>query len=331
MSPTLKDRKDLSIVVVNFKTPELTLACLRSLREFAPSCRHEIILVDNGSEDDIRERVEEEFPEIKFIETGLNVGFSRANNLAIHNSNGEFVVLFNSDARLIAPVWDSLIDLMRANPEWGVLGSREVDAKGRFQLSCGHFPSFSNEIIRKIMHYRLSINDPLIRDYLDEKYSSLGQVDWVSGSCMMIRRKTLEDAGLLDEQFFMYFEDIDLCRRIQNRGWLIHYSPAVTICHHGGQSARHNLLRVLVEYRKSQAYFTKKYYGWFGELLIRAFLILKYGLAAFPWGLAFVIQKISGVETRRSYTMLLLSKKVMSLAIGPIPRHPLITYLHPSA
>lgn len=325
-----KNRCDLSIIIVNFKTAELTLACLRSLYEYAPECVFEVILVDNGSQDDIQQRVESEFPKVRFIETGDNVGFSRANNLGIHNSQGDFIVLLNSDVKLIEPVWDVLLETMRQQPDLGVLGCREVDAKGRYQLSCGHFPNFINEIIRKIMHYRLSINDHRVRDYLDEKYSALGSVDWVSGSCMMMRRKSLADTGLLDENFFMYFEDIDLCRRIQSKGWKIRYTPAVTICHYGGQSAQHNLLRVLVEYRRSQAYFTRRYYGLAGALLIRLFLILKYSFGALPWGLIFIFKKILGADASRAYTMLLLSKKVIGIAIRSIPRHPLLTYLRDS-
>ncbi|HRK61223.1 MAG TPA: glycosyltransferase family 2 protein [Candidatus Omnitrophota bacterium] len=317
----------LTILIVNFKTTKLTLACIQSIYDFQPQCSFEIVLVDNGSNDGIGEKVAEQFPAVRFIETGDNVGFSRANNLGIHNSRGEFVVLLNSDVKLIESVWDAMVEFMRQQPELGVIGCREVDGDGNFQLSCGHFPNFINEIIRKIMHYRLSINDHKIRDYLDEKYSNLGLVDWVSGSCMMIRRKALMDAGLLDEQFFMYFEDIDFCCRVQNKGWGIRYFPAVTICHYGGRSAKHNLLHVLVEYRRSQAYFTRKYYGRFGSVLIRIFLALKYGVNVLPWGLAFLIQKFLSESAVRPYTMLLLSKKVMGIALKPIPRQPIVTYL----
>lgn len=317
----------LSIVVVHYKTKKLTMDCFRSINDHPPTCPYEIILVDNGSNDNIGDQVAEKFPEVRFIETGDNLGFSKANNLGIHNSRGEFVVLLNSDAKLIEPVWDSMIDFMHQQPEVGVIGCREVDGDGNFQLSCGHFPNFKNEIIRKIMHYRLSINDHKIRDYLDEKFSSLSAVDWVSGSCMMIRRKVLADVGLLDEQFFMYFEDIDFCQRVRDKGWGIRYFPGATICHYGGRSAKHNLLHVLVEYRKSQAYFTRKYYGRFGSVLIRIFLIIKYGFSALPWGMVFLIQKFLSENADRSYTMLLLSKKVLGVAVRPIPRRAIITYL----
>ncbi len=318
----------LTILIVNYKTTELTLSCIRSIYDFSPACLYEIVLVDNGSNDDISAQIGEQFPEVRFIETGGNVGFSRANNLGIHNSRGEFVVLLNSDTALIEPIWDAMIDFMRQQTELGVIGCREVDGDGNFQLSCGHFPNFQNEIIRKIMHYRLSINDHKVRDYLDGKFSNLSVVDWVSGSCMMIRRKALEDVGLLDEQFFMYFEDIDFCRRVRDKGWGVRYFPGATICHYGGRSARHNLLHVLVEYRKSQAYFTRKYYGKLGSLLIRIFLIIKYGFHALPWSAVYLFKQICGADSTRAYTMLLLSKKVLAIAVKSIPRHAIVTYLH---
>jgi len=306
----------LSIVIVNFKTLKLTLECIQSIYDYSPTVAFEIILIDNGSNDGIGETVAERFPKVKFIETGVNVGFAKASNMGIHNSRGEFVVLLNSDVKIIEPVWDAMIELMRQAPGLGVVGCREVDGDGHFQLSCGHFPNFKNEIIRKIMHHRLSTKDHKIRDYLDEKYSNLGVVDWVSGSCLMVRRKALLDAGLLDEHFFMYFEDIDLCRRVQNKGWGVQYFPGASICHYGGRSAKHNLLHVLVEYRKSQAYFTRKYYGRIGSILIRLFLILKYGISVLPWTSVFLLRKIMGGDCKQAYTMMLLSKKVIGVALN---------------
>lgn len=320
----------LSIIIVHFKTTKLTLECIRSIYAFPPSCSYEIILIDNGSNDGMDQILSEKFPQVRFIETGANMGFAKANNLGIHNAHGEFIVLLNSDVELFEPVWDLMVDFMRQNAALGVIGCREVNRDRQFQLSCGHFPNFMNEIVRKVMHYRLSVNDHKVRDYLDEKYSNLAQVDWVSGSCMMIRRKVLMDIGLLDEQFFMYFEDIDFCRRAQEKGWGIRYFPAATICHYGGQSSKHNLLHVLVEYRKSQAYFTRKYYGKLGSILIRFFLVLKYGFNALPWSVIFLFQKVLGWDTKHAYVTLLLSKKVIGVALNPIPRQPMITLLQSS-
>jgi GT2 family glycosyltransferase len=186
-------------------------------------------------------------------------------------------------------------------------------------LSCGKFPTFFSEIIRKILHYRLSLNDLRVREYLDEKHTFLSAVDWVSGSCLMVRRKALLQTALLDEHFFMYFEDIDLCKRIQEKGWEVHFFSRASLVHYGGASVRKNLLNALIEYRRSQIYFTKKYYGVLGEAAIKLFLLAKYGLNLLKWGVVYLVHKLFRRRTTQSYTFALLGKKVVALLLRPVP------------
>ncbi len=317
----------LSIIVVHFNTPHLTVECLKSIQKHAPLFSWEVIVVDNGSEKNEEALFRGSCENLIYVETGKNIGFAAGNNLAILNSHGEYVFLLNSDTCLTENSFDIMLDFMDSHPEVGVLGCREVNEKNQFQLSCGHFPNLHNEMIRKIMHYRLSINDHKVRDYLDEKYASLKNVDWVSGSTMLLRRKALQDVGLLDERFFMYFEDIDLCRRIQDKGWGVRYLPATSICHYGGRSASFNLLNVLVEYRRSQAYFTRKYYGFMGGFLIRIFLFFKYALHALQWLVIYPVFFLIPKKRKRVNTMLLLAKKVLGIAVGEIQKAPLILNL----
>src|SRR3989338_1977255 len=231
----------LSIIIVNFETPDYTLECIRSIFKNQPSSSFEVILIDNGSEDRSLDLIRSEFPEVVCIETGKNLGFSRANNLGIHNARGRFVLLLNSDTKILDNSLDRLLAFLESNPRIGAVGRRQWDGEGKLQLSCGHFPTFFTEILRKLFHYRLSINDLKVRDYLEEKYSGLSKVDWISGSCLMVRREALAKAGLLDERYFMYFEDVDWCRCIREAGWEICYLADCTILHYGGVSARKNL------------------------------------------------------------------------------------------
>ena len=237
-SKNTSSRPELSIIIVNYKTKSLTLNCIRSIYQHLPTASFEIIVLDNGSRDNLESFIMQEFPDIKFLEVGWNVGFARANNLGIQNAHGDFILLLNSDTRLMDDTLQSMLDFMQFHPEIGVLGPRHVDRNHSFVPSCGRFPNFRREIIRKIIHYRLSINDYQLRYFLDQKQSDQSIVDWVSGSCLLVRRKSLMDAGLLDERFFMYFEDIDLCKRIQQKGWRIQYYPEKTILHYGGQSGQ---------------------------------------------------------------------------------------------
>lgn len=307
----------LSIIIVHYKTRRLTFRCLETVYRYAPECDFEVILLDNGSEDNIREKVLREYPRVRFIEVGQNIGFAKANNLGMHNARGDFLLLLNSDTEFIGPSLEEMVRHMASYPGIGAIGPKHIDGANRFQLSCGKFPTLVSEIFRKVWHYHLSINDYHIRDYLDQKYSNNEQVDWLSGSCLLLRREALQQAGLLDETFFMYFEDVDLCRRISDKGWGIHLLADTSIVHHGGESVKINLLQSLIEYRKSQIHFGRKYYGRSGDMAIRLFLFLKYGVNLLKWAVIYLFHRTTGRAHVQSYTYMLLSKKVMLLVFQP--------------
>jgi len=315
----------LTIILVNYKTPEYTIPCLRSIYQFRPRFSFEVIVVDNGSNDELENWILKHFPKVRFLESGGNIGFARANNLGIHNSHGEYILLLNNDSKVTPGLIESLFEHIRQHPEAGVVGPRHIDARGFYQPSCGQFPNFFNEIIRKMVHYRLSVDDYRVRDYIDQVNSGRREVDWVSGSCMMVRREVFYQIGLLDERFFMYFEDIDFCRRVREQSWQVHYLSAWDLVHYGGASAKKNLLFALIENRRSQRYFIRKYFGFLNALLMRIVVSLKYGFNLIKWSCVFGFKKILGFNDRKSYTMALLSKKVMFIAlsnVNPKPEEP---------
>lgn len=303
----------LSIIVVHFETPDYTSQCLHSIYANPPTAPFEILLIDNGSSDGSLGMLEEEFPSVRAIRIGENVGFARANNLGLNNARGEYVLLLNSDTRIVNGSLDRLLNRLKSNPEIGAVGPKQFDGDGKLQLSWGQFPTFISEALRQLLHYRLSINDQAVRGYLEEKYAGSSRVDWVSGSCLMARKKALEAIGYLDPHFFMYFEDIDLCRRLERTGWKVHYDSDTTIVHYGGISARKNILHVLIEYRHSQIYFTRKYYGWKGVFLLKVLLFVKYGMNLGRWITVFAIEKLLRRDAKASYAKLLLSKKTVEL------------------
>lgn len=309
----------LSIVVVNFETPDYTLECVRSIYKNKPHCAFEVIVIDNGSKDNSFERFREELPQVLCIESGANLGFSQANNLGINNARGNFILLLNSDTKILDNSLDKMLEHLMSNPHVGAMGPRQLHGNGKLQLSWGTFPTLISEAFRKLLHYRLSINDLKIRDYLEEKYAGSTDVDWVSGSCLMARKNALQDAGLLDGRFFMYFEDIDLCRRMKDAGWRIHYNSDITILHYGGVSAKKNLLRVLVEYRRSQIYFTKKYYGFQGVFGLKVLLFVKYTLYFLNSSLIYLSALIFRRENKENFAKLLLSKKTIELVFDTKP------------
>ena len=305
----------LSIIIVHFKTRELTLQCLGSIQEFSPRAPYEVILIDNGSQDGIAEAVAEQFPEVRLIETGRNDGFSQANNLGIVNARGRYLLLLNSDTKILEPVFDRLIQYMEARPEVGCLGPQHVGGDGRHQVSYGKFPDLFTEILRKIVDYRIALNDLNIRGHLRELCSFEQEVDWLSGSCLLLRREALRQAGLLDETFFMYFEDTDLCKRIRDRGWKIIFCPMAKIIHYSGQSVKGNILAGLVSYRQSQIYFARKHYGRRGDYIVRIVLFMKFVTIAVRAALEFAYKKLRGRDTEPAYIKMLLSKKVFGMIL----------------
>ncbi|MGE5197643.1 MAG: glycosyltransferase family 2 protein [Deltaproteobacteria bacterium] len=283
------------------------------------------MLVENGSEEGMSQDQARAFPGVRSIETGRNLGFSRANNLGIFNSSGDFILLLNSDTRMVEHSLDRMVDYMEKNEDVGALGPREVDGERNYRYSCGAFPNFFSELARKIRHYRFSLNDCNLRDALDMKYAMIRDIDWVSGSCMLLRRQALHDTGLLDENFFMYFEDIDLSSRFWKKEWKVHYLPEASIIHYGGGSTRKNPMLVMTEYRRSEIYFARKYYGCLGEAAVRFFLLLKYASYFLTKPPEFFLRKVLRQDMTRAYATALLAKKVIVMVFLPmdvIPKEP---------
>jgi GT2 family glycosyltransferase len=275
---------------------------------FEPSSQYEIICVDNASSDGIDAEIAKNFPEVQFIGAQRNCGFAKASNLGIVNSHGEYILLLNSDTKIIEPIFDGLIEYMDSHPETGAVGPRHLWEDGRFQVSYGKFPTLFTEISRKFIQHRI----------LSEK-----EVNWLSASCLLLRRKALQDAGLLDEALFMYFEDIDLCARIRDKGWRIRYFPKAAITHYHGRSVEANALTGFFEYRRSQLYFAKKYYGTIGGISMRMFLFLRFLIIGFRSVLEFCLGKIFKKNTQNAYARMILSGKVIAMvflskAVQPI-------------
>ncbi len=310
----------LSVVIVNFETPIHTIQCVESLYRNRSTFPFEIILIDNGSRDGSVDEIRSRFPEVVSIETGENLGFARAKNLGINNARGQYILLLNSDTKILDNALDRMLAHLESDASIGALGPRQLDGHGKLQLSWGAFPTFVSEIFRKVLHHRLSLDDFRIRDYLEEKYAGSNEVDWVSGSCLLVRREAVFGAGLLDPHFFMYFEDIDLCERIRRAGWKIHFNSDITIVHYGGVSAKKNILNVLVEYRHSQIYFTKKYYGLSGVVLLKSLLLIKNVTSFIRWGMVFAADKLLRRDGGKNFAKLLLSKKTIELIFRAEPR-----------
>lgn len=254
---------DISIIIVNWNTAELTLQCLDSIYRTECRSKFEIIVVDNGSTDNSINLISQKFPDVRIIANDRNLGFAKANNLGIAAGSGRYFLLLNSDTIVLTGSFDKLISVADAHPVIGVIGPKLLNMDGTLQRSWAGFPTFWSELIGINFRYRRSIPE----------FPFTFEVDWIMGACMLVRSETVRDVGLLDENFFMYSEETDWCYRIKKKGWDVWYLSAAEICHLGGGSANRASLTQLLLLYYGKIMFFRKHYGDFQATLLR------YGLA----------------------------------------------------
>lgn len=264
----------LSIVIVSFNTRADLERCLESLFSAPPAMTHEILVVDNASRDGSPGAVRGRWPSIRVIEQATNAGFSAANNAGIRESTGELILLLNSDCLVPAGAIDTLIARLTATPEGAVAGPRLVDGNGRPELSFGSMISPLAELRQKwtLMLYERRVG--WMERRVIEAIGREHYVDWVSGAALLAYRADLQAVGLLDERYFLYTEDVDLCAAIRARGRRILFTPAATITHLRGRSRATLPAASNAAYRRSHLAFYEKHHPRWAPLL-RAYLRLR--------------------------------------------------------
>ncbi len=256
-------RPILSIIIINWNTQELTLQCLNSLAQalvcFAPDSV-ETIVVDNGSQDGSVPAIAAQFPWVKLLVNQHNLGFAGANNQAIMQSSGKYVLLLNSDTVVPPGALYTLIGCMEAAPQIGVCGPMLLNADYSFQAGFADFPTLSTEIIHQLglAPHLLSPNYP---SYRLKESQQQREVDWVGGACFLVRRAAIEQVGLLDEDYFMYSEEMDWCYRMKKLGWKVLYYPDAPVIHLGGRSSMGVSAWKYVQIQRSKVRFFAKHRG----------------------------------------------------------------------
>ena len=234
------NQPDISVVIVSYNTRELLRECLNSLNDRSQGLSKEVFVVDNVSRDGSADMVAQDFPDVHLIRSQVNLGFAAANNRAFPLCQGRYVVLLNSDAFLHEGAMQRAVRYMDADPKVGLGGARLVGRDGSWQPSSRMFPSFLNDFLSLS---GLAARYPSSRFFgrFDRTWADPNQpadVDWVPGAFSIIRRDALDKSGPFDEQFFLYYEEVDLCRRIKEEGFLVRYWPDVVVTHLGGESSK---------------------------------------------------------------------------------------------
>lgn len=228
---------DISVVVVNYNTAHLLQQMLDALDAAKSHLSLQIIIVDNASSDGSTAFVEASYPAIELIKNDKNVGFGRANNQALSRIRGQYVLLLNTDAFISSTSLTASIEFMKRNPDCGVLGAKLVGRDGSLQPSCRYLPTPLNLFLGRM---GVSAQRSWIRmiDDLAWDHNSPRECDWVTGCYYLVRRSVIEQIGLFDPRYFLYFEEVDHCRRVKQAGWKVMYFPQAEVVHLGGESAK---------------------------------------------------------------------------------------------
>ncbi len=249
----------LSIVIVSWNTKDLLEACLHSVYQYPLEQPFEVWVVDNHSKDDSVSMVRAKFPQVELIASEENLGFAKGNNRAIRQCQGEYILLLNPDTEVKPEALNELVAFMEGEPDAGAAGSRLLNADGTLQASCHPMPTLSREL------WRMFYLDKLIPygDYNMQKWdvTQPREVDVLMGASLMLRKTVLDKVGLLDEGYFMYSEEVDLCFRLQKAGWRLYWVPQSQVVHYWGQSAKQVLTKMFLQLYRGKLRFFRKHYG----------------------------------------------------------------------
>lgn len=294
---------ELSIIIVNFNGRNYLHKCLESIYQFPPNKTFEVIVVDNNSTDGSQEMVYQQFSQVKLIANKENVGFARANNQGIQLSRAKFILFLNNDTRILAHSLNLLLREIKKRPEIGAIAPALLNEDYSYQLSYGSHPNFKNELWQKYMA-NFSFKWKIKKKEDDWEKED----DWVSGACFLAPRDILDKVNFFDENFFLYFEDADLCARIRKLGKRILYFPKAKILHYLGKSKDNISQKIALEYRKSHLYFYQKHCGKIEFNLLKFYLVIKFGLL-FLFGKIFPFLRKNDSEIYLKILKVIMEKK----------------------
>jgi len=267
---------DLSIVILNWNVRDLLDRCLASLR----SERYvlEIIVVDNASRDDSVAMLRAKYPQVELIANAVNRGFTSGNNQGIAVSRGRYVMVLNPDTEVLGDALDQLVIYLDGHPDVGAIGPQLLNPDRSIQSSRRRFPTLAIAFFESTWLQGLAPRDVLAHYTMDDVAPDhIHEVDWLNGACTVFRREVLDRVGVYDAQnFFMYSEELDLCRRVKEAGWKIVYLPEAQVVHYVGQSSDQAVAARHIYFQTSKVHYFRKWEGASRANLLRVFLLRQY-------------------------------------------------------
>jgi N-acetylglucosaminyl-diphospho-decaprenol L-rhamnosyltransferase len=303
---------DLAVVIVSYDDAGWLTACLSTVYDHAGGARLDVVVVDNNPADGTRALVEERFPQARVL-TCPNRGFAHANNRGLMTVSAPYVLLLNPDTEIVEGTFGELIALLDRRPDVGLAGVRHLRTDGSLYPSKRRFPSALHALGDALSVERWPLRPRRLgeRDVDMAGYGEESDCDWTTGAFMLIRREALLSAGLLDERFFLYCEEADLCLRIKRAGWQIRHLPAMTITHHIGKGGHDPVIDAQQAY--SRRLYARKHFGRAQRLLFLAALGMRHAIRTTP-----MVRGEEGAARRAS-----ARSSLRALAgIGPPPLQP---------
>ena len=288
--------KTIAICIINYNTSDLLRECLHSVLVQDPD---EIVLVDNASADCSVEMIKVEFPAIPLIALQKNIGFGAACNRGIEACQSEQILLLNADTRMKPGSLQALREYLEDHPQAAILGPRILNPDGTLQTSCFHFPTPLHIFLYVSGLYEWIPRLPILKQRTLQKITneSAQPVPWVLGAALAFRRETFEEVGGFDENFFMYFEEVDLCYRVFSQGRQIHFVPEAEVVHVGGGSTIQNRAWSYIQFFASLAQFYRKHYS---QRLLTEMVFMVKGVAFFKLVGGFFLLKVTRDRTQQS-------------------------------
>jgi len=239
----------ISIIILNYKKKRLIKNVVQWLKEADLQIAHEIIVVDNNSQDDSEDFLKQYHPEIKYIQTGKNLGMGGGNNIGIREAQGDYVLIMNPDIFVLSQAIEKLYNYIKENKQVGLVAPQLLNPDRTIQYTCYRWHKIFTPLYRRTFLGRTVFGKKDLAKFLmtDWEHNETREVDWIQGSCWLVRREVFEKLGAFDERYFMYFEDTDFCRRLWENNFKVVYLPEAKMIHlHRRESADVSGLKALV-------------------------------------------------------------------------------------
>jgi hypothetical protein len=255
----MKNCIDVTISIVNYNGRKIIKDCIESILKNTEMLNYEIIVIDNASSDGSPEMMKKDFPMINLIVNKRNEGFAKANNKVFKYASGKYFLLLNPDCIVTDNTIAKMLKLMEERKDVGIIGCKIINTNGEIEISSDKFPTLYNELVLKIKKNVIRHNKSFEKIY-NSTYMKSQEVDWVSGAVLLIRSEIYRKINGMDEEYFLYFEDIDLCKRVKNNGWKIFYETKFEVMHMRGSSVRKKSKEDISSiYHKSHLYYYKRH------------------------------------------------------------------------